>query len=78
MKRKKNRADFWADIFSKVHLDKQKEASKIKGNKKWIKVRVKNWLMCQYCLRNIFSKERAYKLEGSKYIICKQCFEKIK
>ena len=33
MKRKKDRADFWAEQFAKVHLDKQKEAKRKKGKK---------------------------------------------
>jgi hypothetical protein len=39
-------------------------------------VTVLGWKTCQYCFRNIYSKEKAYKIKGLPYYICPQCIEK--
>lgn len=41
-----------------------------------IKVRIKRWIMCQYCKRNIYDGEIAYKIKGMKYYVCKECKER--
>lgn len=40
----------------------------------WAAFRNQRWKMCQYCKRNIFYKEIAYRLVGQpSYVICKDC-----
>jgi len=38
-----------------------------------IKIKVKRWRWCQHCQRTIFRNEKAYKIKGMQYVICKEC-----
>jgi len=44
----------------------------------FIGITIRRWRECMWCKRNIYSRERCYRLKSNKnYTICKGCHEKL-